>query len=60
MWEALPLFFRASKSRSKEQVSGYGLGLSIAKKIIDVHRGTINAESKINKGTTFAVYLSVK
>ncbi|MDO8657133.1 MAG: HAMP domain-containing sensor histidine kinase [Candidatus Levybacteria bacterium] len=50
-------FYRASKSRSKEQVSGYGLGLSIAKKIVILHNGTIAIESKINKGTTFVVEL---
>jgi two-component system, OmpR family, sensor histidine kinase CiaH len=50
-------FYRAEKSRSKENVSGYGLGLSIAKKIVEMHYGTINVESEKNKGTKFTVTL---
>lgn len=53
-------FYRASKSRSKEEIPGYGLGLSIAKKIVESHNGTISVESKINKGTTFIVKLPAK
>ena len=42
-------FFRADKSRAKTDVEGFGLGLSIAKQIIDRHNGTISVESEINK-----------
>ena len=35
-----------------EEYSGTGVGLTIAKKIIDVHKGKIWIESKIGKGTT--------
>lgn len=50
-------FYRADTSRTKQDVSGYGLGLSIAKKIIDTHNGEISAKSEKNKGTTFTVQL---
>jgi len=50
-------FYRADPSRSKERTNGYGLGLSIAKKIVDVHGGTIDAKSVLDKGSTFFVRL---
>lgn len=48
-------FFRADISRGK--TSGYGLGLSIAKWIIDEHAGNIEVLSRENEGTTFIVWL---
>lgn len=47
--------YRADSSRSKEKVNGYGLGLSIAKKIVELHKGAIDVTSKANKGSTFIV-----
>lgn len=52
-------FYRASAARNKEQVDGYGLGLSIAKTIIDLHNGKINIESAIGEGSTFIVKLPI-
>lgn len=48
-------FYRVDKSRSKEKVTGYGLGLAIARKIVDIHEGTITAESVVDKGTTITI-----
>ena len=50
-------FYRADSSRSKEVVDGYGLGLSIAKSIVQIHEGRIVVTSKPNKGSTFSVLL---
>ena len=50
-------FYRADPARSKNQTQGYGLGLSIAKKIIDLHKGIVKVNSKINQGSTFIVQL---
>ncbi len=50
-------FYRADTARSNNQNKGYGLGLSIAKKIVEAHKGTILVESKVNKGSTFTVQL---
>jgi len=48
-------FFRADQSRSKEKVIGYGLGLSIAKKIVLNLHGKISVTSQINKGSVFMI-----
>ncbi len=50
-------FYRADKSRTRTDVSGYGLGLSIAKEIVSKHKGIIKVTSQKNKGTTFIVHL---
>lgn len=53
-------FYRADKSRAKSDVQGYGLGLSIAKQIIERHHGSVRIQSEVGKGTTFIVTLPVK
>jgi len=53
-------FFRTDKSRTKKDTPGYGLGLAIAKEIIDRHKGTIRVQSKVNEGTTFTIELPRK
>jgi signal transduction histidine kinase len=50
-------FYRADSSRTKAQVNGYGLGLSIAKSIVDAHHGSIEVASKLGEGTTFRITL---
>jgi two-component system, OmpR family, sensor kinase len=49
-------FYRVDKSRSRER-GGSGLGLSIAQKIAEAHKGRITVSSKSGKGTTFDVYI---
>ncbi|MDN5275835.1 MAG: putative Histidine kinase [Candidatus Saccharibacteria bacterium] len=50
-------FFRADTSRTKSSEQGLGLGLAIAKKIAELHDGTISAASKPGEQTTFIVGL---
>jgi signal transduction histidine kinase len=45
-------FWRADKARSREQ-GGAGLGLSIAKWIAEMHRGSIDVESEPGRGSDF-------
>jgi signal transduction histidine kinase len=52
-------FYRVEQSRSKESYSGFGLGLAVAKKIVELHKGRIKVKSKLGKGTSFIVYLPV-
>jgi two-component system sensor histidine kinase CiaH len=50
-------FYRADKARSHGDSDGFGLGLSIAKHIADLHRGIVTIRSKIGKGTHVSVSL---
>ena len=51
-------FYRADISHNRE-VEGFGLGLSIAKDIVDAHHGKIWAESTVGSETVFTVLLPV-
>ncbi|HVW66688.1 MAG TPA: ATP-binding protein [Candidatus Peribacteraceae bacterium] len=48
-------FYQADTSRSEE---GYGLGLALVKRIVDLHGWKISAKSKKDEGTTFSVHFS--
>jgi len=52
-------FFRV-KSKETRGINGSGLGLPIAKKIIEAHNGSIRVASKVGKGTTFRITLPNK
>jgi len=49
-------FFRGERSRSRE-TGGVGLGLTLAKRIVEAHGGTIEAASTTGAGTTLRVAL---
>ncbi|HUW22361.1 MAG TPA: HAMP domain-containing sensor histidine kinase [Candidatus Bathyarchaeia archaeon] len=53
-------FYRVDQSRCKTEVPGFGLGLSLAKKIIELHKGSVQVTSVLNKGTTFTIKLPLK
>ncbi len=48
-------FYRADTSRNRQQIQGYGLGLSIAKKLSEQIGVEISAKSAQDKGTTFSL-----
>ncbi len=49
-------FYRADKSRNR-LTGGSGIGLAIAKSIVEAHGGGINVESELGKGTEFTINL---
>lgn len=49
-------FYKGDKQRTRT-IEGSGLGLSIVQKIVDLHRGSITVESRLNEGSTFEVRL---
>ena len=50
-------FWRAETSRHQK---GLGLGLSLAKTIVNLHNGKIEVQSKVGKGSTFEITLPLR
>ncbi|MFE4898170.1 sensor histidine kinase [Peribacillus butanolivorans] len=51
-------FYKADQARERSK-SGSGLGLSIVKKIIDMHEGSISVKGELGKGTTFTILVPI-
>lgn len=49
------IFKRFYRSRFSKDTQGIGLGLPLAKSIIEAHNGTVEVNSKLSRGTTFAI-----
>lgn len=57
--DAIPKLFERyfQTDEAQKQKSGLGLGLFITKGLVEAHGGTITVESKVNRGSTFSVWL---
>jgi two-component system sensor histidine kinase BaeS len=51
-------FFRTDESRSRA-TGGSGLGLAIVKQLVELHGGTVRAESRLGEGTTIRITLPI-
>ena len=54
------IFTPFQRLHNEQDIPGSGLGLSIVKRIVDNHNGSIYADSKTNDGTTISVHLPFK
>ncbi|HEX6179987.1 MAG TPA: ATP-binding protein, partial [Chitinophagaceae bacterium] len=47
-------FFRSANA---SDIKGFGLGLALAKRIVGLHKGVIEVQSDLEKGTCFTIVL---
>ena len=52
--------FERESTTTRSGIQGTGLGMAITKNIIEMMNGTVTVESKVGKGSTFTVNLSLK
>lgn len=53
------IFKRFYRSRFSKDTQGIGLGLSLAKAVIEAHDGTIEVDSELGRGSTFTINLLI-
>ncbi|HSI74457.1 MAG TPA: PAS domain-containing sensor histidine kinase [Lunatimonas sp.] len=51
------LFNRFFRAKNAQNIEGTGLGLNIVKKYVDLMKGAVSVESRLNQGTTFIVVI---
>lgn len=50
-------FYRTDRARTSNEKSGFGLGLSICKSIVDAHGFTLRLESDLGQGTKISIFM---
>lgn len=53
------VFKRFYRSRFSKEAQGVGLGLTLAKSIIEAHQGSIEVHSELGRGTTFTIHVPI-
>ncbi|QGQ48853.1 sensor histidine kinase [Metabacillus sediminilitoris] len=53
-------FYKADISRTSNQFGEFGLGLSIVKRLVELHKGEITITSERNRGTKFTITIPIK
>ena len=51
--------FYQVRSNASNQIQGVGIGLALAKELVEEHKGTLEVESSIGAGTTFRILLAL-
>lgn len=51
------IFDKFYQSDTSRKTKGNGLGLALAKQIIELHQGTIKVNSSLNQGSVFKIFL---
>ncbi len=51
------IFYRFERAISADEISGLGLGLYIARQIVEAHGGQITVQSELGKGSNFSIQL---
>jgi hypothetical protein len=54
------IFQRFHQIPDPDNINGSGIGLSLVKEYIDLHKGFIEVKSKVNSGTSIFIYLPKK
>ena len=52
-------FFKVDKARTREY-GGSGIGLSLVKSLVEMHKGKIYVNTEIKKGTEFCIELPIR
>jgi len=52
--------FKQIDSVASQKYGGTGLGLAITKQLVELHGGSVMAESKYGEGSTFGFYIPIK